>query len=205
MTAHRVGIMGGTFDPVHYGHLVVATEVAELLDLETVIFSPAALPWHKTAEHLAPAEDRLAMLVLAMYETPNFVLTDVDLVRGGNTYTIDTLEDLDTQFEITYPDDTVEWFFIAGADALSGLAAWKSPEDLLRRAHFVGVNRPGHEFVLPNVTGIDEVIVVEIEDVDISSSDIRDRVALGQSIEGLVPESVASYISEHGLYRGPSA
>jgi nicotinate-nucleotide adenylyltransferase len=205
MTAHRVGIMGGTFDPVHYGHLIVANEVAQLLDLESVIFSPAARPWHKAADHLAPPEDRLEMLSLALEAAPDFVVSTVDLDRGGDTYTIDTLEDLDAQFEAMYPGESVDWFFITGADALASLHGWKAPTELLQRATFVGVSRTGHELELPAIAGADRIILVEIDEIDISSSGIRDRLALGETIDGLVPDVVADYIREHGLYQGPRA
>ena len=205
MTAHRVGIMGGTFDPVHYGHLIVANEVAQLLDLESVIFSPAARPWHKAADHLAPPEDRLEMLSLALEAAPDFVASTVDLDRGGDTYTIDTLDDLDAQFEAMYPGESVDWFFITGADALADLASWKSPDQLLQRATFVGVTRPGHELSVPLVDELGRVILLEIDETDISSTDIRKRVSRGDSIDGLVPEVVADYIHEHDLYREPRA
>ena len=205
MTAHRVGIMGGTFDPVHYGHLIVANEVAQLLDLESVIFSPAARPWHKAADHLAPPEDRLDMLSLALEAAPDFVASTVDLDRGGDTYTIDTLDDLDAQFEAMYPGESVDWFFITGADALADLASWKSPDQLLQRATFVGVTRPGHELSVPLVDELGRVILLEIDETDISSTDIRKRVSRGDSIDGLVPEVVADYIHEHDLYREPRA
>lgn len=205
MTAHRVGIMGGTFDPVHLGHLAAASEVAVALGLQSVIFSPAAGPWHKPSAHLAPARDRLSMLGLALRDYPEFALTSVDLDRGGNTYTIDTLDDLDVQFERDYPGESVEWFFITGADALASLPSWKSPEELLRRATFVGVTRPGHPLVPLADTPPGRVVLVEIEGIDISSTDIRARVAAGEPIDGLVPDSVAEYIHERGLYAGLTA
>jgi len=205
MTAHRVGIMGGTYNPVHYGHVIAARVAAELLDLESVILSPVSRPWHKTAQDLAPAEDRLSMLELALAEDPEFLVTTVDLDRGGDTYTVDTLDDLDALFAEQYPDETVEWFFLAGADAISGLASWKSPEELLRRAQFVAVTRPGHELVLPEVEGADDIMVLEIDAANISSTEVRERAARGESLDELVPELVAEYIVEHGLYSSPGA
>ncbi len=202
MTAHRVGIMGGTFDPVHLGHLAAAAEVSAALELESVVFSPAAGPWHKPTAHLAPAADRLAMLTLALQDKPQFRLTTADLDRGGDTYTIDTLEDLDAQFAKDHPGDSVEWFFITGADALASLPSWKSPDELLRRATFVGVTRPGHDLLPPANAASDRIVLVEIEGIEISSTEIRARIARGESIAGLVPQTVADYIREHDLYRG---
>ena len=201
MTAHRVGIMGGTFDPVHFGHLSAASAVADLLDLESVLFSPAAQPWHKRAEHIAPADDRLGMLEAALVDFPGFAVTTVDLDRGGDTYTIDTLADLEAQFAASHPGESVQWFFITGADALADLASWKSPDLLMQRASFVGVTRPGHELNSPSVDELGQIILLEIDETDISSTDIRERVARGESIAGLVPEAVAEYIDDHDLYR----
>jgi len=203
MTAHRVGIMGGTFDPVHGGHLLIAHEVSHALELESVIFTPAAQPWHKPAEHLAPAADRVAMLELALADTPEFTLSTVDLERGGDTYTVDTLRDLESRFESSHPGETADWFFITGADALAGLGTWKSPEELLRRATFVGVSRPGHELTRPGIPDDDRVVLMQIQGTDISSSRVRELCADGQPLEGLVAPSVADYIRQHGLYRRP--
>ena len=205
MTAHRVGIVGGTFDPVHNGHLSAASAAAELLDLESVLFSPAAQPWHKRADQIAPASDRLAMLELALDQRPEFAVTTVDLDRGGDTYTIDTLNDLDAQFAAAHPGASVQWFFITGADALAGLNSWRSPELLLQRATFVGVTRPGHELQVPTVDELGRVILLEIDESDVSSTEIRQRVSRGESIAGLVPVIVAEYIHDNDLYRGPRA
>jgi len=205
MTAHRVGIMGGTFDPVHDGHLSAASAAADLLELESVLFSPAAQPWHKRADHIAPASDRLAMLELALDQCPDFAVTTVDLDRGGDTYTIDTLNDLDAQFAAAHPGESVRWFFITGADALADLQSWRSPELLLRRATFVGVTRPGHELQVPPVDELGRVILLEIDERDVSSTEIRRRVSRDESIDGLVPAVVAEYIHDNNLYRGPRA
>ena len=205
MTPHRVGIMGGTFDPVHRGHLSAASAAAELLDLESVLFSPAAQPWHKRVDHIAPADHRLGMLEAALAAFPDFAVTTVDLDRGGDTYTIDTLADLEVQFAAAHPGESVQWFFITVADALADLASWKSPDQLLQRATFVGVTRPGHELSVPLVDELGRVILLEIDETDISSTDIRKRVSRGDSIDGLVPEVVADYIHEHDLYREPRA
>lgn len=205
MTAHRVGIMGGTFDPVHHGHLSAASAAAELLGLESVLFAPAAQPWHKRTDHIAPAVDRLAMLELALADFPDFAVTTVDLDRGGDTYTIDTLDDLDAQFAAAHQAESVQWFFITGADALADLQSWRSPEQLLQRATFVGVTRPGHELTVPSVDEFGRVILLEIDEKNISSTDIRNRVSRGESLDGLVPAIVADYMHDNGLYRGSGA
>ncbi|MGI9137100.1 MAG: nicotinate-nucleotide adenylyltransferase [Candidatus Nanopelagicales bacterium] len=200
MTAHRVGIMGGTFDPVHDGHLIAARQVADALDLELVLFSPVASPWHKDARELAPAADRIAMLDLALEDFPDFSLVTVDVDRGGDTYTLDTLNDLAEGCAVEYPGHDFDWFFIAGADAISGLARWKAPEELLQRAHFVAVTRPGFDFIRPVVAGAERILALEIDAVDVSSTRVRELAAEGASLEGLVPEPVEEYIYDHGLY-----
>jgi nicotinate-nucleotide adenylyltransferase len=205
MTAHRVGIMGGTFDPVHLGHLSAASAAAEFFDLESVLFSPAAQPWHKRVDNIAPADDRLGMLEAALIGFPDFAVTTVDLDRGGDTYTIDTLADLEGQFAAAHPGESVQWFFITGADALADLASWRSPDQLLQHATFVGVTRPGHELTVPSVGELGRVILLEIDGTDISSTEIRKRVSRGDSIDGLVPDAVADYIHDHDLYREPRA
>lgn len=201
MTSHRIGILGGTFDPVHEGHIAAAREVARELSLDSVLFVPAARPWHKSPASLATELDRLAMLALAVAPNPKFSVSTVDLDRGGDTYTIDTLGDLEAGFAAEYPGDSAEWFFITGADALASLGTWRSPEELLRRATFVAVTRPGHVMRLPDVEGADRALLIEIQGVDISSTQVRERVAAGQSIGALVPAPVVEYIREHGLYR----
>ena len=205
MTAHRVGIMGGTFDPVHEGHLIAARQVADTLNLELVLFSPVSSPWHKDARELAPAADRIAMLNLALEDVPDFSLVTVDVDRGGDTYTIDTLRDLAEGCAVEYPGHDFAWFFIAGADALSGLARWKEPEELLQQAQFVAVTRPGFEFIRPDLVGADRILVLEIDAADISSTRVRELAAAGASLQGLVPELVEEYIYDQGLYSSPQS
>lgn len=200
MTVHRVGIMGGTFDPVHNGHLIAARLVAQARELEMVLLSPVARPWHKSADQLASAVDRIAMLELAVQDDPILRVTTVDIDRGGDTYTIDTLADLAAGCLHEFPGHEFEWFFIAGADAVAGLASWKSPEEILRRARIIAITRPGFEFVLPDVSGAEGIEILPIEAVDISSTLIREITARGESLEGLVPELVEEYIYERGLY-----
>ena len=200
MTAHRVGIMGGTFDPVHDGHLIAARQVADALGLEQILFSPVSLPWHKAADGLSSAADRIAMLNLAVEGIPDFSVITVDVDRGGDTYTIDTLRDLAESRATKAPGLEFEWYFIGGADAIAGLAGWKEPEQLLQRAHFVAVTRPGFDFVRPRVVGAERILALEIDAADISSTRVREVAAEGASLRGLVPESVAEYILDRGLY-----
>lgn len=200
MTAHRVGIMGGTFDPVHQGHLIAARAMVSALDLHLLLLSPVSQPWHKTTHNLASEADRLAMLHLAIAGDPVLRVTTVDLDRGGNTYSIDTVKDLARPGAIEFPNDEVEWFFIAGADAVAGLAGWKSPEELLHSVQVVSMTRPGFSFARPAIAGAESIIEIEIDAADVSSTDVRARAASGESLEGLVPTSVADYIRAHHLY-----
>jgi len=186
--------MGGTFDPVHHGHLVAASEVAELFDLEQVVFVPTGEPWQKADRTVSPAEDRYLMTVIATASNPRFQVSRVDIDRGGPTYTVDTLTDL----HATMPD--AQLFFITGADALEQILSWRKVEELFRWAHFVGVTRPGFELDgdhLPE--GV--VTLVEVPAMAISSSDCRRRVAEGRPVWYLVPDGVVQYIAKRDLYR----
>lgn len=200
MTAHRVGIMGGTFDPVHMGHLIAARAMITALDLEMLLLSPVSRPWHKSTDDLASEADRLTMLNLAIADEPDIRVTTVDLDRGGDTYSIDTVRDLARLEAVRFPNSEVEWYFIAGADAVAGLAGWKSPEELLQSVQVVSMTRPGYSFVRPAVTGAESITEIEIDAADISSTDVRARASKGESLDGLVPPAVADYIRAHGLY-----
>lgn len=204
MTSRRLGVFGGTFDPIHSGHLIAAASVRNALELEQVIFVPTGHSWHKIPGPLAPSMDRLAMVDLALADYENFTSSDVDINRLGPTYTIDTLTDLQAQFAQEFPDDEFTWFFITGADALAEFPSWKDPEEILARAQMVGVSRPGFT-VAPGPLLTGHSIVIEAPTPDISSSDIRQRVREGRSLEGLLPIVVAQYIEEHTLYRDTPA
>jgi nicotinate-nucleotide adenylyltransferase len=189
----RVGIMGGTFDPVHHGHLVAASEVQARFELDEVIFVPTGQPWQKTHQTVSPAEDRYLMTVIATASNPRFSVSRVDIDRGGVTYTIDTLRDLHTLHE------NAELFFITGADALEQILTWRQADELFDLAHFVGVTRPGYDLDdhhLP--TG--SVSLIEVPAMAISSTACRARVAAGEPVWYLVPDGVVQYISKRRLY-----
>lgn len=193
----RIGVMGGTFDPVHHGHLVAAAEVADRFGLDEVIFVPTGEPWQKTGRTVSAAEDRYLMTVIATAANPRFSVSRVDIDRGGPTYTVDTLRDLAA--ERGY--DT-EFFFITGADALGAILSWRDAEELVGLAHFVGCTRPGHTLADPGLPGA-RVSLVEVPALAISSTDCRARVAAGRPVWYLVPEGVVQYIAKRSLYAGP--
>jgi nicotinate-nucleotide adenylyltransferase len=189
----RIGIMGGTFDPVHHGHLVAASEVQARFDLDEVIFVPTGQPWQKGAREVSPAEDRYLMTVIATASNPRFSVSRVDIDRKGPTYTVDTLLDL----RAARPDSEI--FFITGADALAQILSWRDAEKLFGLAHFIGVTRPGYtldDHHLPDGS----VSLVEVPAMAISSTACRDRVALGEPVWYLVPDGVVQYIQKRNLY-----
>jgi nicotinate-nucleotide adenylyltransferase len=190
----RVGIMGGTFDPIHHGHLVAASEVAHRFALDQVVFVPTGEPWQKGSA-TSPAEDRYLMTVVATASNPQFQVSRVDIDRGGPTYTVDTLRDLRRE----YGDDT-ELFFITGADALEKILSWKDADELFELAHLVGVTRPGFTLTDAHLPA-DTVSLVQVPAMAISSTDCRARVAVGKPIWYLVPDGVVQYITKRQLYR----
>nr|WP_245737795.1 nicotinate-nucleotide adenylyltransferase [Jiangella alba] len=190
----RLGVMGGTFDPIHHGHLVAASEVQHWFHLDEVVFVPTGQPWQKTGRDVTPAEDRYLMTVIATASNPVFSVSRVDIDRAGPTYTVDTLRDLRAQ----YGDDT-ELFFITGADALGQILSWRDHDELFDLAHFVGCTRPGHDL---SAVGLPEgkVTLVEVPALAISSSECRQRVAGDEPIWYLVPDGIVQYINKRGLY-----
>lgn len=188
----RIGVMGGTFDPIHHGHLVAASEVQQSFDLDEVIFVPTGQPWMK--EGVSSAEHRYLMTVIATASNPRFTTSRVDIERGGPTYTIDTLRDL----RKLHPD--ADLFFITGADAVAQIVEWKDVDELWELAHFVAVSRPGHAL---SIRGLPEqgVSSLEVPALAISSTDCRRRVGRGYPVWYLVPDGVVQYISKHRLYR----
>jgi len=191
----RVGVMGGTFDPIHHGHLVAASEVAQFFTLDEVVFVPTGQPWQKDDRKVSPSEDRYLMTVIATASNPRFSVSRTDIDRGGATYTIDTLRDLRAE-----RGEEAELFFITGADALARMMSWQDADELFELAHFVGVTRPGHRLTgdgLPE----DRVSLLEVPALAISSTDCRQRVATGQPIWYLVPDGIVQYIAKRRLYR----
>lgn len=190
----KVGIMGGTFDPIHHGHLVAASEVAHLFGLDEVVFVPTGQPWQKDLDKVTPSEDRYLMTVIATAENPQFRVDRVEIDRSGPTYTLDTLREMRSVYG---PD--VELYFITGADALGAILSWHNVDELFDLAHFVGCNRPGHHL---SDTGLPEgkVSLVEVPALAISSTECRERVRKGEPIWYLVPDGIVRYINKTGLY-----
>jgi nicotinate-nucleotide adenylyltransferase len=199
VTVVRIGVMGGSFDPIHNGHLVAASEVAHRFDLDRVVFSPTGEAWHKDTSDRAPAELRYLMTVVATAADPRFHVSRVDVDRPGPTYTVDTLRDLQAEFAQTHPGERAEWYFITGADALSEILGWRDPEQIVAAAHLVGVTRPGHHLADPGLPDA-RVSLVEVPALAISSTDIRERVRRDAPIRYLVPTGVAHLIAKHALY-----
>lgn len=193
MTKVRLGVMGGTFDPIHNGHLVAASEAAAAFNLSEVIFVPTGEPWQKTRK-VTKSEDRYLMTVVATASNPRFKVSRVDIDRDGPTYTIDTLRDI----RAMHPD--AELFFITGADAIKQILEWKDVDQIWPLAHFVAVTRPGHKLELPPAPS-GAISVLEIPALAISSTDVRARVAEGEPVWYLVPDGVVQYIGKHNLYQ----
>ncbi len=190
----RLGVMGGTFDPIHHGHLVAASEVQAWFGLDEVVFVPTGQPWQKGAREVSPAEDRYLMTVIATASNPRFTVSRVDIDRPGPTYTRDTLRDLKTE-----RGDDWDLYFITGADALAQILTWRDADELFELAHFVGCTRPGHE--LSNIgLPAGKVSLVEVPALAISSTECRDRVSQGEPIWYLVPDGIVQYIAKRRLY-----
>ncbi len=188
--------MGGTFDPIHHGHLVAASEVQAWFDLDEVVFVPTGEPWQKSDREVSPAEHRYLMTVVATASNPRFTVSRVDIDRGGPTYTIDTLRDLANDL----PE--ADLYFITGADALAEIFTWRDAKELFGLARFVGCTRPGYEMSPSTLDGIpsDRVTILEIPALAISSTECRERRAKGEPVWYLVPDGVVQYISKHKLY-----
>jgi nicotinate-nucleotide adenylyltransferase len=191
--------MGGTFDPIHIGHLVTADEACHAFDLDEVLFVPAGAPWQKDAAEVAPREHRFLMTQIATASNPRFRVSRIELDREGATYTIDTLRALKAERE------DAEWFFITGADAILQILTWREPEAVLREATFIAATRPGSDLdrlekELP--VGLEgRVRILEIPALAISSTDVRRRVREGRPVRYLVPSGVGEYITKMRLYR----
>jgi nicotinate-nucleotide adenylyltransferase len=188
--------MGGTFDPIHHGHLVAASEVQGWFELDEVVFVPTGHPWQKSGRDVSPPEHRYLMTVIATAANPRFTVSRVDIDRGGPTYTIDTLRDLHT----VRPDSDL--FFITGADALTEIFSWRDADELFDLAHFVGCTRPGSEMDPATLSAIpsERVTMLEVPALAISSTDCRARASSGEPVWYLVPDGVVQYIAKHRLY-----
>lgn len=193
--APRIGVMGGTFDPIHHGHLVAASEVAQSFDLDEVVFVPTGEPWQKA--DVTESEHRYLMTVIATASNPQFTVSRVDIDRAGPTYTIDTLRDLQRE------RPGADLFFITGADAVAQILGWRNHQELWDLAHFVAVSRPGHVLTTEGLP-TDDVSQLEIPALAISSTDCRARVRRGHPVWYLVPDGVVQYIAKHHLYRSPA-
>jgi len=199
----KLGVLGGTFDPIHNGHLAVADEVRSQLKLDEIIFMPAGQPWLKAGKPLTKAKHRLEMVRLAIADRAYCKVSTMEIDRGGPSYTIDTMAELKKK-----RGDEDELFFILGWDSLAELTEWREPERIIRLCQLVAVPRPGYpqpdlNMLERSISGLSgRVVILDKPEVDISASDIRERVEQGESISGLVPEAVERYIREKGLYRG---
>jgi nicotinate-nucleotide adenylyltransferase len=190
----RLGVMGGTFDPIHHGHLVAASEVQFWFHLDEVVFVPTGQPWQKSDQKVSPAEDRYLMTVIATASNPRFSVSRVDIDRPGPTYTVDTLRDLRSLRGPGW-----ELYFITGADALEQILSWRDLDELFELAHFVGCTRPGHTL---SDAGLPEgkVTLVEVPALAISSTECRQRISDGEPIWYLVPDGIVQYITKRQLY-----
>lgn len=199
----KIGIMGGTFDPIHVGHLVTAEAVRIDYGLDKVLFIPAANPPHKQDLQVTPAFHRYIMTVMATYSNPHFFVSAIEMERSGPSYTVDTLEELNRQY-----GGNADFYFITGADAVRDLPSWKNINQILDLCHFVATARPGSYSALDEVIkllgqkGRERIYQIANPELDISSTDIRERVKKGRSIKYIVPESVENYIFKEALYRG---
>jgi len=191
----RLGIMGGTFDPIHHGHLAAASEAAHRLALDEVAFVPTGQPWQKSHRLVSPAEDRYLMTVIATANDPRISVSRVDIDRPGVTYTVDTLQDLRRE-----RGEGTELYYITGADALAAILTWRDADEVTKLAHFVGVTRPGHRLSTAGLPA-DRVSLMEVPAMAISSTDCRTRVAKDEPVWYLVPDGVVQYIAKYNLYR----
>jgi nicotinate-nucleotide adenylyltransferase len=194
--------MGGTFDPIHYGHLVTAEAALWKFSLDRVLFVPSGHPWMKEHKEVSAPEHRYLMTVIATASNPRFSVSRIEVDREGPTYAVDTLQELRRKAE-----EEVELFFITGADAILEIFQWKDPDEVLSMAHFIAATRPGYDiarFEQAAPSSRPNISVMDIPALSISSTDIRRRVHDGEPIRYLVPEGVHAYIHKMGLYREPA-
>jgi len=198
----RLGVMGGTFDPIHYGHLVTAEAAVWKFSLDEVVFVPTGHPWMKEHQEVTPAEHRYLMTVIATASNPRFSVSRIEVEREGPTYAVDTLQELRRTAE-----EELELYFITGADAILEIFQWKDQEEVLSMAHFIAATRPGYDLARfeeaapTDAIGQPRFSVMDIPALAISSTDVRRRVREGEPIRYLVPEGVLAYIHKMGLYK----
>lgn len=196
MKTQRLGVLGGTFDPIHAGHLVIARGVVEHCALDRLLFIPSARPPHKRGRAVAPADDRYRMAQLAARQDPRFEVSDAEINRPGLSYTVDTLDALRREYGAES-----EIYLVLGADSLLEIDTWHAPDRLFELATVVTVPRPDKDLTGVAPRWRERVVPIHLPEIDISSTDIRRRTRAGLPIAHLVPEEVAGYIEEHGLYR----
>lgn len=198
----RIGIMGGTFDPIHYGHLVAAEGARCHFDLDEVIFVPAGIPPHKIPKQISDSQHRLIMTHLAVSSNPFFTVSAIEIEREGMSYTIDTVREISGLYQ------SADIYFITGADAVLEILSWKNVMELLSMCFIIAATRPGYKMIslkegLPGISEdkLKKIIVMEVPALAISSTDIRQRILSGKPIKYLLPENVEKYIKDHNLYR----
>jgi nicotinate-nucleotide adenylyltransferase len=200
----KIGVLGGTFDPVHNGHLAIAEEARSYLNLNEVIFLPAGQPWMKSDRSISPARNRTAMLALALQSRPYFKSSTIEIEHQGPSYSVNSIAELKAQAV-----EPTDWYFILGWDNLAKIPQWKEPAKLIEMCFLAAVPRPGYE--RPNMKKLEaalpgiskKVILMDKPRLEISATDIRNKVAQGLPISWLVPQVVEEYIKENGLYRKP--
>jgi len=198
----KIGVLGGTFDPIHNGHLALAEEARAYLNLNEVIFLPAGQPWMKSDRSISPARHRTAMIALALQSRPYFKTSTIEIEHQGPSYSVNSIAELKTQAV-----EPTDWYFILGWDNLSKIPQWREPAKLIEMCFLAAVPRPGYE--RPNMKKLEaalpgiakKVILMDKPRLEISATDIRNKAAQGLPISGLVPEAVEKYIKENGLYR----
>jgi nicotinate-nucleotide adenylyltransferase len=200
----KIGVLGGTFDPIHNGHLAIAEEARSYLNLNEVIFLPAGQPWMKSDRSISPARHRTAMIALALQARPYFKSSTIEIEHQGPSYSVNSIAELKAQAV-----EPTDWYFILGWDNLAKIPQWKEPAKLIEMCFLAAVPRPGYE--RPNMKKLEaalpgiskKVILMDKPRLEISATDIRNKVAQGLPISGLVPQVVEEYIKENGLYRKP--
>lgn len=191
---NRVGVMGGTFDPIHTGHLLAASEAADRAGLDEVLFIPSGQSWQKTHREISSTEHRVAMTALAIEADSRFTLSLMEVNRTGPSYTMDTFNELRRSLVDT------QIYFIVGSDAIKSVASWHQGQTLIDQAHFLVMARGGHQLSRDDIP-VRHSTVIDMPQVEISSSDIRSRVGMGRSVRYMVPEAVHTYIVKHQLYQ----